>query len=263
MGQCQCVDSESKTVECLTAECIEAEQTLVGHVGVAQPIISKGSVWLQAEALEESEPSSIRVRSDVLEEMADRLDVARIPLHLKPPFMGDVFKPLEPRDPNASEGDLPKGHMPVRLHVYDLEVMLMESTWISAVSGVPIYHLGLEVFQLEWCYGAEGIFSVWPGSFDEQRHRKTVFLGYTKLTIPEVLALLCELHGVWKGDDYRLVGFNCQTFVLEFAKRLGLAEDCIPKEYLRFAASLTEPARGGDKIAEAPEATHGPGRIRL
>lgn len=205
---------------------------------------------------------SLLVRPEALEHVATVLGSARVPLRLgNQQEGGQVFRPCEKRmlrDPSGKSQQ-------VRLHVYDLEIFDMDLKWISVLSGVPLYHLGIEVFGLEFFYGVEGILCVTPGTYDRQRRRQIIPIGYTDFEGLGVLRMVRQMEQEWSGDEYRVVGKNCQTFALEFARRLGLNEKCIPCDLLRFADSIQGPVPGGDeRTLMAPcEGSATPSAIRL
>mmetsp|Transcript_58512 Transcript_58512/g.148495 ORF Transcript_58512/g.148495 Transcript_58512/m.148495 type:complete len:231 (+) Transcript_58512:37-729(+) len=208
------------------------------------------------------ERKPIDVRPDILEKLASCLDIARVPIQLNgkasPAADSGTFLPLDKRDV-MPVGTLKKHTgAPVTLHVYDLDFYGIDSSMISKFAGVPIYHLGVEIYQLEFCFGVDGIISLWPGNYDVQRHRKAEALGMTTLTNRQVLDVLNDLTEQWDGSAYRLLGKNCQTFANEFCKRLGLHDGCIDPEYMRFADGLSLAARrkageaqGGSAVQQA------------
>lgn len=121
---------------------------------------------------------------------------------------------------------------PVTLHVY-------EASWLAtADSSLPIVHLGVEVYDIEFSFSDEGIWCSRPGSFDKFRHRHTILLGYTRLNRCELHNLMLDLKDQWPGTSYRLVGCNCQTFAVALCERLGLGP-CIPARYVYFAEPWT------------------------
>jgi len=113
----------------------------------------------------------------------------------------------------------------VLLHVYNLNN-------IASTLGLDIYHVGVEVFGCEVWYGTSGIRKCKPKSLDPQAYIQTVLAGQTTLSVEDVRLLVHELEGKWVGKRYRWLDFNCQSFALDFCKRLGV-EDTIPREYVR------------------------------
>mmetsp|Transcript_130530 Transcript_130530/g.325639 ORF Transcript_130530/g.325639 Transcript_130530/m.325639 type:complete len:233 (+) Transcript_130530:215-913(+) len=183
-------------------------------------------------------PASIAVQPEALEELAAKLGAARVPIELESRARRGTgtFKPLEPRDPSdVANGDR---RAPVLLHVYDTDVVSLDSKWLSSVSGVSIFHVGVEVHHQEYAFSTCGIVVHIPGNYNAKRHRLALPLGITLLSHRQVLQQLETLKNEWKGEHYRVVGFNCQTFAVQFCKRLGLNEMCIPQEYVRFAHGL-------------------------
>mmetsp|Transcript_39394 Transcript_39394/g.117936 ORF Transcript_39394/g.117936 Transcript_39394/m.117936 type:complete len:296 (-) Transcript_39394:127-1014(-) len=122
---------------------------------------------------------------------------------------------------------IPGHYAQVTLHVYD-------TSWLAAKTGVPAFHVGVEVLGTEFSFGDMGINCNRPGEYDSTRYRRAVPLGRTDLQDQEILKVLRELQMEWPGEAYRLNGHNCQTFAEVFCKRLGLS-NTIPEEYLAFA----------------------------
>lgn len=197
----------------------------------------------------------ILVRQEVLEQIARRLEVARVPVNLGEISPGEAFDPLARR--------LRQGfNETVRLHVYDLEVFNLDLKWLGNLSGSQLVHTGVEVFQLEFFYGVDGILAIWPGTYDHRRHRDVLPLGETDLSAREVLGLLQKMNQEWLGRDYKLFGWNCQTFALEFVKALGLDETCIPVEYTTFAHRHAKPPHLAPPAAAAPNmSTTAPSKV--
>eukprot|EP00427_Karlodinium_veneficum_P036629 CAMPEP_0169279036 /NCGR_PEP_ID=MMETSP1016-20121227/54711_1 /TAXON_ID=342587 /ORGANISM="Karlodinium micrum, Strain CCMP2283" /LENGTH=163 /DNA_ID=CAMNT_0009366971 /DNA_START=55 /DNA_END=546 /DNA_ORIENTATION=- len=113
----------------------------------------------------------------------------------------------------------------VLLHVYNL------NSFASSL-GFDIFHVGVEVFGCEVWYGTGGVRKCKPKSLDPEAYMQSVLAGQTTLSVDEVRRLVLELEGTWLGTNYRLLDYNCQSFAIEFCKRLGV-EDSIPREYVR------------------------------
>jgi len=118
----------------------------------------------------------------------------------------------------------------VSLHVY--------STWasgIAACAGITATHVGIAVFGWEFSFILSGIHVVRPASFDEARHIDVVQLGKTPLTREELRQVVLDLQLVYKPQEYHPCGRNCQTFALEFCRRLRVDSSKIPLRYVTFA----------------------------
>jgi len=72
---------------------------------------------------------------------------------------------------------------------------------------------------------------------DESRHIDVVQLGKTPLTREQVRQAVLDLQLVYKTHEYNPCGRNCQTFALDFCRRLRVDSDKIPLRYVNFAAS--------------------------
>jgi hypothetical protein len=115
----------------------------------------------------------------------------------------------------------------VILQVYDL------TSWTKA-SNLPIYHLGVQVYRLEYFFCARGIQSCIPMANKGHIFKESVSLGRTNLSLKDVRHLLQKLREYWCADSYRMLGHNCQTFALAFCEELGLMKS-VPPEYSRFS----------------------------
>lgn len=130
--------------------------------------------------------------------------------------------------PNRDQGMAPGRRFgrEVRLHIYDI--------WSLAQRfGLPVFHLGVEVYKREFYFSAFGIRTCKPGQHRFYNLRETVPLGNTGLSASEVQQLVRSLRRSWRHDTYRALGHNCQTFAFEFAALLGVAE--VPEAYLLFS----------------------------
>lgn len=118
--------------------------------------------------------------------------------------------------------------VPVRLHVYDLSA-------VTRMLNLPLFHLGVEVYQREHSFTSRGVISTRPGDNKAYRHREVVTLGHTDLTGRQVYNLLTKVKRSWAGSSYDLLSRNCVTFSVAFCRLLGIKRP-IPAEYSRFAA---------------------------
>lgn len=122
----------------------------------------------------------------------------------------------------------------VILHVYDL------TPWTRA-SQLPFFHLGVQVYRLEYFFCCLGIQSCAPTQNTGHVFKESVFLGRTSFGLREVLRALRELGTEWTADTYNLLGHNCQSFVVAFCRLLGLG-DPVPKQYSRFSGIADLPS---------------------
>ena len=121
--------------------------------------------------------------------------------------------------------------LPVWLHIYHvrglktIKGLNMVSRDILGLGG--IFHSGVEVRGLEWCFGAtrtdrSGVFCNKPGLCPFHHYSKSVYLGTARVTPRGCLELLHELAKEWNGLDYHLLQRNCNHFSLTLSQRLGL-----------------------------------------
>lgn len=144
----------------------------------------------------------------------------------------------EPRMPRRQtsnvEMDEASTGTPVTLHIYDT------LDFAGADSSLPIVHLGVEIFEIEVCFGERGVRFARPGSYNQQKHRDPLLLGHTHLPKKKVYKILSRLKKAWPGERYRFVGCNCQTFAMELCEQLDMGA-CIPAHYTRFAKPFLSP----------------------
>jgi hypothetical protein len=115
----------------------------------------------------------------------------------------------------------------VTLQVYDL------SSWTRA-SQLPIFHLGVQVYRLEYFFCSRGIQTCMPSANKGHIFRESLRVGKTSLTLRQIRHVVQHLREVWSKNSYRILGRNCQTFAVAFCNELGL-QDCVPPEYCRFS----------------------------
>jgi len=134
----------------------------------------------------------------------------------------------------------------VRLHIYDVShegaIMQINSVFAHKDSRVKFggaFHVGVEVNNLEWCFGFSGshtkpgVSCVMPRGHPNHHFRQTVFLGYTELSPEDISTIISDLIEQYPGPDYDLLSRNCCHFADDFCCRLGVGH--IPNWIHRFA----------------------------
>jgi len=115
----------------------------------------------------------------------------------------------------------------VTLHVYDL------ADW-TRVSNLPIFHLGVQVYRLEYFFSSRGIQTCVPRQNKGHVFKQSLHLGRTNLNLRECRAELHHLRQDWPKESYRLLGRNCQSFAITLCDALGLP-GCVPTEFSHFS----------------------------
>jgi len=129
------------------------------------------------------------------------------------------------------------GHgLPVCLHIYDVthEQSVQRLNRILAHESSPfkiggIFHVGVQVAGLEWCYGLRdsttryGIWCSAPKTHPCHHYRETVECGRTNLSAPAISHVTSQLLEDYPGHDYDLLRRNCCHFADDFCQRLGVA----------------------------------------
>lgn len=128
----------------------------------------------------------------------------------------------------------------------EVAVVLYELRGASALNAVTekiglggAYHLGIEVYWLEWSYGLKsggtGVHVVPIGRSPMGVFKERVSLGRTPLPPHEVFNILAHMRCEWRGQDYHLLRQNCGHFCTELARRLH-----VPGTIPKWATSLAE-----------------------
>lgn len=124
--------------------------------------------------------------------------------------------------------------LPVRIHIYDVShntgIRRLNSVLAHRRSPVKfggVFHAGVEVAGLEWCFGqcdvGTGIKVGLPRKHDDHHYRQTVTVAQrTSLSADEVASLIAQLKMEWPGCDYQDLRRNCCHFADEFCRRLGV-----------------------------------------
>lgn len=140
--------------------------------------------------------------------------------------------------PVGSPEELPKQlleGLPVRVHIYDvsLEKRIQKINRVFAHKKSPlkfggVFHAGVEVNGLEWCFGFEdsdtrsGVCCMEPKTHPQHHYRQTVEMGHAHLKPEDIAYILAALVEEYPGDDYDLLRRNCCHFASDFTKRLGV-----------------------------------------
>jgi len=125
--------------------------------------------------------------------------------------------------------------LPVYLHIYDVsqdgnvqKVNRVLAHRKSPLKFGGVFHAGVEVNGLEWCYGfcegtsATGVCCVEPKLHPAHHYRQTLRLKRTKLTAEEVMEIVGVLIEEYPGDDYDILRRNCCHFADDFCQRIGV-----------------------------------------
>ncbi|KAJ6927181.1 deSI-like protein [Populus alba x Populus x berolinensis] len=136
--------------------------------------------------------------------------------------------------PKAKSSGYSPGNTPVYLNVYDLTDINGYAYW----AGFGIYHSGVEVYGVEYAFGAHdypssGVFEVEPRQCPGFKFRKSVFMGTTILDPKQVREFMELQSGNYNGDTYHLIAKNCNHFCEDTCYKL--TGNRIPKWVNRLA----------------------------
>ncbi|CAJ2674228.1 hypothetical protein L195_g019770 [Trifolium pratense] len=132
-----------------------------------------------------------------------------------------------------SAGNKP-GNTPVYLNVYDLTNVNGYMYW----AGVGIFHTGVEVYGVEYAFGAHdcpssGVFEVEPRQCPGFKFRKSIFMGTTSLDPFQIREFMENQSAKYNGDSYHLIVKNCNHFCEDICYKL--TGNSIPKWVNRLA----------------------------
>jgi hypothetical protein len=146
----------------------------------------------------------------------------------------------------------------VRLNIYDLHSSMKPlNDVLQDIFSGGFYHVGVEVFGMEWMYAQSGkkldvvkvtqpergnakclassmcksgIVRHRPRQHAVHAYKRSTILGFTELSARSILALIKDMGDEFRTDDYHLIRKNCATFANAFALALGVGP--IPSIFL-------------------------------
>lgn len=120
----------------------------------------------------------------------------------------------------------------VSLHIYEIgDLPEGASTLLEGVGLGGAWHVGVEVFGAEYCYGrwddesqgATGVgISEKPKGHPCHRYCRTVSMGQTSLSKDSVKDVVETLAREWRSCEYHALKKNCISFAEELCRRLGV-----------------------------------------
>jgi len=129
---------------------------------------------------------------------------------------------------NVVGSRIPPPWAEVALSIYELHGTSALNLLTRAADMGGAYHVGVEVYWLEWSFGwceeGSGVYMVFPGQSTLGTFRERVPLGRTPLTPQEVFRILDKMRQELPGSNYDLLRCNCAHFSVSFVKRLRVSE---------------------------------------
>jgi len=129
----------------------------------------------------------------------------------------------------------------VAISIYELKGASALNTVMETVGLGGAYHVGVEVYWLEWSYGftdrGSGVHAVHAGTSHMGELVERISLGRTPLRPEEVLRILATMRNEWRGEDYHYLRNNCGHFCETLIHRL-----CVPGKIPGWVTSLAESA---------------------
>ena len=132
-------------------------------------------------------------------------------------------------------GLIARAHAPVVLHVYDVgrcsKIGSINSFGAATRAG-GVFHGAIEIYNKEYTFAGSkqrmpGIFSNNPRKCPFHTYRESIFLGDSRLSRQQALAVLNRMSPDWMAPTYNLLCKNCCFFSKELAVELGVGT--IPK----------------------------------
>lgn len=123
---------------------------------------------------------------------------------------------------NSETGEAANNHeTEIVLNVYDLTPLNQYSIWV----GLGIFHSGIEVFGMEYGFGAHdfpisGVFEVEPKSCPGFVYRCSIPLGRVDMAPSEFRGFIESVASEYHGDTYHLISKNCNHFSDDISRRL-------------------------------------------
>jgi hypothetical protein len=127
-----------------------------------------------------------------------------------------------------------KGPM-VYLHVYHLSQNWRRPNSVSNLLKLGgAFHVGVEVYDVEWSYGESGITWDTPNAQAQEPHAyyASICMGETPLSVVEVNYLIATLEREWLGEEYHMLEHNCCNFADALCQ--DLAGEALPAWVSRF-----------------------------
>ncbi|XP_042517365.1 deSI-like protein At4g17486 isoform X3 [Macadamia integrifolia] len=125
--------------------------------------------------------------------------------------------------PNATSSGSSEGNYEtqVYLNVYDLTPINNYMYWF----GLGIFHSGIEVYGVEYGFGAHdfpasGVFEVEPQSCPGFVYRCSILLGRLNMPASEFRKFIENVSSEYHGDTYHLISKNCNHFTADISYRL-------------------------------------------
>lgn len=116
----------------------------------------------------------------------------------------------------------------VALSIYELDGVLSLTAVTEFLGMGRAYHVGVEVYWLEWSFGwsevGSGVFPHPIGGCSLGTFVGRVPLGQTHCSVEEVTSILGQLRSEYGGQSYDVLRRNCVHFSMDLVQRLGVPE---------------------------------------
>eukprot|EP00928_Gymnodinium_smaydae_P009360 TRINITY_DN13495_c0_g2_i1.p1 TRINITY_DN13495_c0_g2~~TRINITY_DN13495_c0_g2_i1.p1 ORF type:complete len:217 (+),score=38.15 TRINITY_DN13495_c0_g2_i1:43-651(+) len=121
------------------------------------------------------------------------------------------------------------GPEPVVLNIYDVGGSAAVQTVNSVLRpfGAGAFHTGVEIYGIEWSFGAaglgqSGVYSCLPRQCPKHAFRESLRMGQAMLSPLMVEEILGNLSDLWPGSKYDVFTHNCTHFCDHLCKRLSV-----------------------------------------
>ncbi|OII72454.1 uncharacterized protein cubi_00449 [Cryptosporidium ubiquitum] len=139
----------------------------------------------------------------------------------------------------------------VILNVYDLDAVSGSINRFTRAFELGAFHAGIEVYGVEYCYGAtndgsSGVTVNLPRRHPIHIYRESVKMGRTNFSRGDIKRIISEMKPLWPGSDYNIFRRNCLTFADEFCMVLNVGK--IPNYVKLLPELLCQAGDGLDKV---------------
>lgn len=151
----------------------------------------------------------------------------------------------------------------VYLNVYHLDTTWQRTNKVSGqVLGIGgAYHAGVEVYGIEWTFGADGVDFGSPRSHPRHIYQESILMGETSFLPGDVEKIIERMSVEWRGDDYELLEHNCCSFADALCEEL--VGESIPSWVDRFPILASAAAAKLDQVVDLRRIAQGLDQFEL
>lgn len=233
-------------LDCIVDSCIMAERD-AGAVLAAKILLQgvRSEIFCKEDMVPSAVPSALPRAHHVLQESPcdSEETIAELPRKLAIPPPTPHLPPAPVRVATAAEEvEMSRRNVlraaldkMVKLNVYDIHRNISGlSDLLHRQMGLGIFHVGVEVYGMEYMFGKTrgnvarggngGVVYHLPRRHDQHHFKESIWLGRTTLAVNEVKQLIQDMASDWLCYDYDLATRNCVHFANELTELLGVGQ---------------------------------------